>query len=136
MVKDNREAQAIRVLKGRLASLSLIKKHDLKPLVNELFLRSLDKGFEDLLLVLIDSGFPDNFNDAIYGNIDSRRFPSVLLLTICLGRLRVIERIFETQPRVHLNKGWFNGIRPLMMAQMTPKLTWKSFQITELILKG
>jgi ankyrin repeat protein len=135
MVRDGREAQAIEILKRRLASLSLIKKSDLRCLVNELFLRSLDKGFDDLVLLLTDCGFPENFDSAIYGHTKTRRFPSYLLLSVCLGRLRIVEKICEIQPRVHLNKGWFNGIRPLMLAQMTPKLTWKSFQMTELLLK-
>ena len=43
--------------------------------------------------------------------------------------------MLEVQPRCQLNKGWFNGIRPLMMAQMTKKIPGQSLLITQLLLK-
>lgn len=134
-VRDERESEAIAILKEKLASLSLLKKTDLKGMVNELFLRSLDKGYEDLVILLMDSGFPDSFNHSIYGDPKSRRFPSYLLLAIGLGRLRVVQRMLEMQPRIHLNRGWFNGIRPLMVAQMIKKVTGKSLLMTQILLK-
>lgn len=134
-VRDERENEAIDILKKKLASLSLLKKTNLKPMVNELFLRALDKGFDDLTNLLIDSGFPENFNYSIYGDPKSRRFPSYLLLAIGLGRLRVLQRMLEIQPRVQMNRGWFNGIRPLMMTQMTKKVSGQSFLMTQLLLK-
>ena len=136
-VKDEREPQAMFLLKRRLPSLNLLKKANLRSLVNELFLRSLDKGFDDLVILLINSGFPENFNFSIYGNLKQtcRRFPSYLLLAVGLGRLKVVQRILEIQPRVQLNRGWFNGLRPLMLAQMTKKIPGQSFAITQLLLK-
>ena len=104
-------------------------------MVNELFLRALDKGYEDLMIILLNSGFPENFNYPIYGDGKCRRFPSYLLLAIGLGRLKVVERMFEIQPRLQMNKEWFNGIRPLMMAQMTRKVPGQSFHLTQLLLK-
>lgn len=134
-VKDERELEAIEILKRKLASLSLLKKTDLKAMVNELFLRSLDKGYDDLVILLMNSGFPDNFNHSIYGDPKSRRFPSYLLLAIGLGRLKVVQRMLEIQPRVQMNRGWFNGIRPLMMTQMTKKVSGQSLLMTQLLLK-
>lgn len=131
-VKDEREREAIDILKKKLASLNLLKKTNLKGMVNELFLRALDKGFDDLVSLLIDSGFPENFNYSIYGDPKSRRFPSYLLLAIGLGRIKVLQKILEIQPRVQMNRGWFNGIRPLMMSQMTKKA---NLLMTQLLLK-
>lgn len=135
-VKDEREGAAIDILKRRLASVSLLKKTNLKPLVNELFLRALDKGFDDLVLMLLDAGYPENINYSIYGDCrSSRRFPSFLLLAVGLGRLRVVQRMLEIQPRAQLNRGWFNGIRPLMLAQMIRKVPGQSLLMTQLLLK-
>lgn len=134
-VRDERENDAMEILKMKLASLSLLKKTNLKSMVNELFLRALDKGFDDLVILLMDSGFPEKFNYSIYGDPKSRRFPSYLLLAIGLGRLRVLKRMLEIQPRVQMNRGWFNGIRPLMMTQMTKKVSGQSFLMTQLLLK-
>lgn len=131
-VRDEREREAIDILKKKLASLSLLKKTNLKGMVNELFLRALDKGFDDLINLLIDSGFPENFNYSIYGDPKSRRFPSYLLLAIGLGRIKVVQKMLEIQPRVQMNRGWFNGIRPLMMSQMTKK---SNLLMTQLLLK-
>jgi hypothetical protein len=133
-VRDENQNGAIQVLKKKLASLSLLKKTNLKGMVNELFLRALDKGFDDLVNLLIDSGFPENFNYSIYGDPKSRRFPSYLLLAIGLGRLKVLQKMLEIQPHVQMNRGWFNGIRPLMMAQMTKKVSGQSLFMTQLLL--
>ena len=134
-VKDERESDAIKILKTRLAYLNLLKKSNLKPLVNELFLRALEKGFEDLGIILMETGFPENFNHSIYGDCKSRRFPSYLLLAIGLARLRIVKKMLEIQPRVQINRGWFNGIRPLMLAQLIKKVPGQSLLITQLLLK-
>lgn len=134
-VRDEREEEAIKILKDRLVSRSLLKKTNLRSMVNELFLRALDKGFDELAIFLMESGFPENFNYSIYGDFKSRRFPSYLLLAVGLGHFRVVQRMIEIQPRVQMNKGWFNGVRPLMMAQMTQKTVGKSLAFTQLLLK-
>lgn len=134
-MRDEREEDAIKILKEKLASMSLLKKTNLRPLVNELFLKALDKGFDNLVMILIDSGFPENFNHSIYGDGKSRRLPSYLLLAIGLGRLKVVQKMLEVQPRAQLNRGWFNGIRPLMLAQMIKKIPGQSLLMTQLLLK-
>lgn len=134
-VRDEREEEAIEILKKKLASLSLLKKSNLRSMVNELFLRAMEKGFESLIFLLIDSGFPENINYSIYGDAKSRRFPSYLLLAVGLGNIRVVQRMLEVHPRAQMNKGWFNGIRPLMMAQMTRKVNGQSLCMTHLLLK-
>ena len=134
-MRDEREGEAIKILKGKLASLSVLRKTNLRPFVNELFLKALDKGFDDLIQILIEAGFPENFNHSIYGDGKSRRFLSYILLAIGLGRLKVVQKMLEVQPRVFLNRGWFNGIRPLMLAQMTRKVPGQSLLMTQLLLK-
>lgn len=134
-VRDERENDAIKILKEKLASLSVLRKTNLRPLVNELFLKALDKGFDDLVQILIAAGFPENFNHSIYGDGKSRRFPSYILLAIGLGRLKVVQKMLEVQPRAQMNRGWFNGIRPLMMAQMTRKIPGQGLLMTQLLLK-
>lgn len=135
-VRDENESAAIEILTGRLPSLSLLRKTNLKFIVNELFLRALDKGFDDLVILLLNAGYPENVNNSIYGDCKSRRFPSFLLLAIGLGRLRVVQRMLEIQPRAQLNRGWFNGIRPLMLAQMIKKVPGQSLLMTQLLLKS
>lgn len=141
-VKDEQEGLAIKVLKDRLPAMNILRKTELRGLVKELFLRALDKKFDNLTILLIENGFPDNCNCAIYGNIRyPRRFPSFLMVAINSGRIRVVQRMLEIQSRVQLNRGWFNGLMPLMLAQMieSPKSssssTGSSFAMTQLLLK-
>lgn len=134
-VRDERENEAIKLLKEKLASLTVLRKANMRSLVNELFLKALDKGFNGLVQILIESGFPENCNHSIYGDGKSRRFPSYILLAIALGRLKVVQKMLEVQPRAQMNRGWFNGIRPLMMAQMTRKIPGQALLMTQMLLK-
>ncbi len=131
-VIDEQPRRALALLESGLVSTSLLRKQSLRSQVNLVFLHALHKGFEEVCLFLLESGFPSSrFNPIFAGNVHPRRFPSYFLVSVAMKRERVVHWCLN-QSEVSaglLNRAWFNGLRPLLVAQ------WGgSFGVTEALL--
>ena len=143
-VIDEREDAALLLLHKRLPSLQILKKSQLRRQVRLIFLRALEKGFDRLALLIVQSGFPENPLAAIFAHLrHPRRFPSYLLVAISYGRELVVSCMVrkiehDTRKGVKsspLNRGWFNGLSPLFVAQFCNN-GHGSFTITKMLLKA
>ena len=132
---DEQPERALHLLSTRLVSPSVLRKQSLRAAVNLLFLLALEKGFDEVCLFLLNAGFPSSLLAPIFGGArQARRFPSYLLVAISLRRERLVHWYLARDPAPSpslLNRAWFNGIRPLLVAQWTG-----SFSLTQALLRA
>lgn len=121
-VIDEQPERVLQLLSTGLASPSVLRKQSLRSQVNLLFLHALDKGYEEVCVFLLDAGFPASLFTPIFAaKSNPRRFPSYFLVAVAMRRERLVHWCLsrnETTPAL-LNRAWFNGIRPLAVAQWT-----------------
>jgi hypothetical protein len=122
-VIDEREDAALALLHRQLPSLQVLRKNQLHAFVRVIFLKALDKGFDRLALLIVQAGFPKSPLAPIYGAEESRCFPSFLLVALNLGKEAIVQWMLHRIDfkgallKNPLNRAWFNGISPLIVAQ-------------------
>lgn len=104
-------------LAGSLSA-GLICKKIHYPIVNRIFLLGLTYGMDKICEMLMEAGFPRNFNDSIYVSPSKTfrvnfLFPSYLILAVALGRSFVVRTMLNKGASP--NRSWL-GLTPLLLA--------------------